>query len=140
MESQSKSKDRVRAVVGFIAGVQAVVGLALLFAGREVTAVALSAPAPEPLPSLLGAAYLGFAAMNWIARHNVLGGIYGRAVVAANQTHFVIGALTLAKPLLTWSATAPVMMIGVAYAVGALYFIRLSASTGLRPADSGERP
>ena len=49
------------------------------------------------LAQLLGAALLGFGAMNWIARGAALGGSYGKAVVAGNQTHLTIGALLLVK-------------------------------------------
>ncbi len=36
------------------------------------------------LGQLLGAAWLGVAALNWLSRSAVLGGIYGRPVVLAN--------------------------------------------------------
>jgi hypothetical protein len=51
----------------------------------------------QVLVQLLGAALLGFGAMNWIARGAALGGIYGRAVVMGNQTHLMIGALLLVR-------------------------------------------
>lgn len=71
-------------------------GVALLFAPVEVSAVVEQAPpTPSVFPQLLGAAFIGFAAANWIARHSVLGGIYGRAVVAGTQAFSFVGALTL---------------------------------------------
>jgi len=130
--SDSPSKGLVRTGVGAVGIVQAILGFALLFTGAEVTTAVFGVAVPEPFPSLLAAAFLGFAAMNWIARHNILGGIYGRAVVAANQTHFVIGALVLVKPLLTGMITAPRIVMAVFYFVGAGFFIRLLASPGLR--------
>ena len=72
-------------------------GAALLFAPDEVSGVILPTAGGDTLVQLLGAALLGFGAMNWIARGAALGGIYGRAVIAGNQTHFMIGALLLVK-------------------------------------------
>ena len=69
----------------------------LLFAPDEVGAVLVPPPGGGALVQLLGAALMGFGAMNWIARGAALGGIYGRAVVAGNQTHLMIGALLLVK-------------------------------------------
>lgn len=71
-------------------------GLALLFA-PEVVFPAAEAGAPLALAQLLGAALLGFAAADWTARHALLGGIYGRAVVAGNQVFAFVGALVLLK-------------------------------------------
>ena len=75
----------------------AIFGALLLFAPAEVSGVLLPVAGRHPLVQLLGAALLGFGAMNWIARGAALGGIYGRAVVVGNQTHLMIGALLLVK-------------------------------------------
>jgi hypothetical protein len=47
------------------------------------------------LIQLAGALYFGFAILNWTAKGTLLGGIYGRPIVFANFTHFVIGAIVL---------------------------------------------
>jgi hypothetical protein len=73
----------------------AAIGVLLLFAPAEVARMLILHTADGPLVQLLGAALLGFGAMNWIARASQLGGIYGKAVVAGNQTHLTIGALLL---------------------------------------------
>jgi hypothetical protein len=70
-------------------------GAMLLFAPEEVSRVLVPRASGGPLVQLLGAALLGFGATNWIARGAAFGGIYGRAVVAGNQTHLTIGALLL---------------------------------------------
>lgn len=73
------------------------------------------------LASLLGACLFGFASMNWIARHSLLGGIYGRAVVVGNQAHFFIGTLLLTRYL--YPATSPALwaLFGL-YLFGAVLF------------------
>lgn len=70
-------------------------GAVCLF-GPEETATALALPTESAMIlSLLGAAYLGMGGANWVARRSILGGIYGRAVIACNQIHFVVGAFAL---------------------------------------------
>ena len=49
------------------------------------------------LVQVLGAAYLGFAMLNWMARENLMGGVYSRPVAMGNFVHFVVSALALAK-------------------------------------------
>ena len=46
---------------------------------------------------LLGALYFAFAMVNWTAKGNLIGGIYGRTIAIGNLSHFVIGALALIK-------------------------------------------
>lgn len=46
-------------------------------------------------PQLFGAALLGSAATNWIARRATLGGIYGRAIVAGSQLFSLVALLVL---------------------------------------------
>lgn len=97
--------------------------LCLLFAPEE-TALVLFPEQHEDshiLASLLGACLFGFASMNWIARHSLLGGIYGRAVVVGNQAHFFIGTLLLTRYL--YPATSPALwaLFGL-YLFGAVLF------------------
>lgn len=113
----------------------AVLGAALLFAPDEVREVIMpSATGGAALLQVLGAALLGFGAMNWTARGSALGGIYGRAVVMANQTHLTIGALVLVKHGIdAGGQSAAYWAIAGLYALGAVLFIYLAFfSTGLR--------
>jgi hypothetical protein len=65
--------------------------------------------------------------MNWIARGSVLGGIYGRAVVAGNQTHLTIGTLALLQRALRGGGDHPVLLVvTAAYLVGAGLFAWLT--------------
>lgn len=72
-----------------------IAGAVLLFAPDEAAHVLMRGSTPPALMQLLGGALVGFGIANWTARGSALGGIYGRAVVAGNQAHFMIGALVL---------------------------------------------
>lgn len=98
-------------------------GAMLLFAPLETAGLLVADPGDPVLLQLLGATLLGWGAANWLARGAVLGGIYGRAVVAGNNTQFTIAALLLLKravtaggsPLALWGVTVP-------FVAGALFF------------------
>lgn len=110
-----------RAGVTSAAACLAIAGAALLFAPHEVAGL-IGVPGPDVLLQLFGAALLGLASMNHIARGSILGGIYGRAVVTADQVHFTIGALALCSHAVR-SPVEPVFWIAVAtYAAGAVFF------------------
>jgi len=46
---------------------------------------------------VIGALYFAFGMINWTARANLIGGIYGRPIAIGNVTHFVTAALALVK-------------------------------------------
>jgi hypothetical protein len=48
------------------------------------------------LMQLLGALYLGFGILNWMAKGSIIGGIYNKPIVIGNLMHFGVGALALA--------------------------------------------
>ena len=124
---------RVRAGVTVSALCQAALGALLLFAPLEVSSALMPTARADGFPQLLGAALIGFAAMNWIARGAALGGIYGRAVVIGNQTHFVVGALVLLnRGLDEGGNTSAYWVLAGLYALGAAFFVSLAFfSTGL---------
>ena len=99
-------------------------GLALLFAADEILPRHLPGypPAEFWFGQLLAAACLSLAVLNWMSRRTLLGGIYGRPVVAANATGYLIAAITLLKPTLAgdfrpagWLLTIPVTALAIAY-------------------------
>lgn len=99
-------------------------GLALLFAADEILPRHLPGYPPGEFwfGQLLAAACLALAVLNWMSRRTLLGGIYGRPVVAANATGYLIAAITLLKPTLAgefrpdgWLLTIPVTGLAVAY-------------------------
>jgi hypothetical protein len=123
-EMSSDTRNRyVRAGVASSALCAAAFGTLLLFAPQEVSEALTPGRGDSPLIPLLGAALLGFGAMNWIARGSILGGIYGRAVVAGNQTHLTIGGLLLAKQGVGIGATNPAFWVLTGlYVFGAAFF------------------
>lgn len=75
----------------------------------------------EIIVQLTGALYVGFAALNWMSKGSLLGGIYGRPVGVGNLLHFFAGALAMVKviPVIGAPAIAWVACVGyVLFAVG----------------------
>ena len=75
------------------------------------------------LGQLLGAAWLGVAALNWVGRFTMLGGIYGRPTVFANTALYFISALVMLRAAsrapssaTLWALAAPTVVLAVAYA------------------------
>lgn len=77
----------------------AVLGLLLTFDADGVLRYAGSRPLP--LTNLIvesaGALYLGFAILNWMAKDNLIGGIYSRPVALANLLQFFATAMSLIR-------------------------------------------
>lgn len=74
------------------------------------------------LVQTLGALYLGFAILNWMARSNLIGGIYSRPVALANFFSFAIGAVSLLKALASHYAAPEVVAMALFYSVFAICF------------------
>ncbi len=89
------------------ATVYAICGLALLFFSKETLGLNEAASPSRAIfiTQLFGAAMLGLAAMNWIARSSILGGIYGRAILVGNFYFAFISLLINSRALL--NAAAP---------------------------------
>lgn len=102
--------SRVNAIVLLLAGV------AMLFAPDIVLLRLVQGfpPAAFWLGQLLGAAWLGMAALSWLSRGAVLGGIYGRPVVMANATLHFISAMTLLRTGLIVLAI-PAALLAIVY-------------------------
>lgn len=108
------------------AAVLLVAGIALLFA-PDVLLPRLVPGYPEAalwLGQLLGAAWLGMAILNWSNRSTLLGGIYGRPVVAANLAVYLVSALVLFRTAgragfssVLWTLAAAAAVLAIAYAV-----------------------
>jgi hypothetical protein len=75
----------------------AALGVVSCFLPQEILQRAGATPDrfPVAVVQIAGALYFGFAMLNWSAKGMLLGGIYGRPIVVANLTHFVIGAIGL---------------------------------------------
>lgn len=87
-------------------------GVAASFLPDELLTL-LHGTAPGTLPlvvQLLGACYVALAMLNWMAREQLIGGIYSRPVAVANFTHFMIAGLALLK-WLPGSSGAPLLWL-----------------------------
>ena len=77
----------------------AIVGLPALFLPQEILNNIDGIPNGFIVSGIqiMGALYLGFALMNWMAKSVLIGGIYSRPLSMGNFFHFVVGAITLLK-------------------------------------------
>jgi hypothetical protein len=103
--------------------VLAALGLAATFMPEELLHVA-AVPAHPFLPlvvQLLGALYLSFAMLNWMAKDSAIGGIYNHPVLIGNVLHFTMGALALLKGLT--GVPSDRLALGVLAGVYALFAI-----------------
>lgn len=75
----------------------AAAGLGLTFAADDLLAALVPGfpPAAAWVGQVLGAAWFGVAALNWLQRRTVLGGIYGRPIVLTNVFLYGVGTLSL---------------------------------------------
>ena len=99
-------------------------GIAITFLPQEILAQFSAQPNQELTLTLqiLGAFYFAFGMVNWTARETLIGGIYGRPVLIGNVTHFVIGALTLIKHILSGGSEPLWLAAAVVYTSFAMQF------------------
>jgi hypothetical protein len=77
---------------------------------------------PIVLLNVLGMLYLSFGLLNWMARKNLIGGIYSRPVAIGNFTHFFGVSIILTKYTLDTSQVEVVAVGTAAYALFAVGF------------------
>ncbi|RZS93227.1 hypothetical protein EV197_1802 [Aquimarina brevivitae] len=90
-------------------------GLALTFLPQEI-AQNLNSNSDQVtrlLLQVLGALYLGFAMLNWMAKNNLIGGIYSKPLVVGNLAHYVISSFALVKVVHQFSGDVFSIMIGI---------------------------
>ena len=109
------------------AAMMAVLGLAMSFVPDELLRYAGAQPhaLTAVLVQVCGALYLGFAMMNWMAKDNLIGGIYSRPVAMGNFMHFVVAGLALVKTAFIAPALVPLWVAAAVYALFALSFGRV---------------
>lgn len=115
-----------------------ITGLAATFLPEELLGlldVTLNASLPILL-QLLGALWFAFAMVNWTAKGNAIGGIYGRPIALGNLTHFVVGGLALVKGVMNGAASAPLVVLGVVYVVFAVAFAMVFFGGPVPPRNS----
>lgn len=101
-----------------------VLGLLMLFDPDGVLVHAGSHPLPIPtlIVESAGALYLGFAMLNWMARDNLIGGIYSRPVALANLVQFFATAMSLLRAVTGGLHTIPLLSLAFVYIVFAVWF------------------
>ena len=93
----------------------------------------------QPIEILLvqadGALYLGFAVLNWMAKDNLIGGIYSRPVAVGNLLHFTVMTITLLKFIVAGQREPAVMLVCSAYLLFAIWFglIAFGSPVGKKP-------
>lgn len=105
----------------------AALGLAATFLPQEIVVYASGTASGTAVLAVqvLGALYVGFALLNWMAQGNLIGGIYSRPVAVGNLAHFLIAALALAKGWVSGLHAPEVATSAVIYAVFAVLFARV---------------
>ena len=113
-------------------------GVAASFLPDEIVHLAGSGANPllAGIIQLAGALYLGFAMADWMARENLIGGIYGRPLLIANVVHFTVGALALGKIVLRGGLPQPALLLPIVYAVFAVAFGFALFGSPVKPATA----
>ncbi|MBG7631063.1 MAG: hypothetical protein IZT56_11615 [Bacteroidetes bacterium] len=102
-----------------------IIGLSLSFIPIEITEyLNLDTNIISTLSfQLLGALYLGFSMMNWMAKGSIIGGIYNRPIAIGNFMHFGVGAFALVKLVSSIEMHQEIFIsLTVIYAIFALSF------------------
>ncbi len=68
------------------------------------------------LTQVVGALYVGFAELNWMARDNLIAGIYSRPVAIGNLMHFVVASIAMLKPVARTPELQILWPLALAYA------------------------
>ena len=103
------------------AGFMCALGLLTTFSPQSFLAHGAS-PSETLIVQAAGALYLGFAMTNWMAKDNLIGGIYSRPVAMGNLLHFFAVAMALVKVAATHQRTSAIATLTVVYAVFAIWF------------------
>ncbi len=115
---------KTKALMTLSALFMAILGLAATFLPQEI----LSYFGADPgglgvlVIQIAGALYLGFAMLNWMARGNLIGGVYSRPVAMGNFLHFAVVAITLVKALAGGMGTKDILAGAILYSVFVVWF------------------
>ncbi len=103
------------------AGFMFALGLITTFSPQSFLARPAS-PSETLIVQAAGALYLGFAMTNWMAKDNLIGGIYSRPVALGNLLHFFAVAMALLKISGTHQRTPTILVLTAIYTVFAVWF------------------
>lgn len=77
---------------------------------------------PTLLIQIIGALYLGFALMNWMAKTVLIGGIYSKPLCMGNFLHFTAAGLALIKGAFHNPGLNFIIIAAIAYSIFAILF------------------
>jgi len=115
---------KTEALMGSSAAFMVFLGVAASFLPQEI----LGSLGAQPVgPGVIavqaaGALYLGFGMLNWMARTNLIGGVYSRPVALGNFIQFAIVAVVLLKALLAGNVPPLLWAGAVVFAAFAAWF------------------
>jgi hypothetical protein len=130
-------KLHTKALMSSAALVMLAAGLVTTFAPQELLAHYGGAAAAVPVlvVQATGALFLGFAMLNWMAKDNLIGGIYSRPVAMGNFVHFFVLAAALVKAVAGGHTQTAILAATAVYVVFTVWF-GLVAFTSPLPKDA----
>ena len=111
-------------------------GVLFTFIPEEVAAYINLPVQAALLIQFLGAAYFGFAMLNWMAKGNLIGGIYSKPVALGNYAHFLVGVFAVGKIAIKSNGLNHLWIITIIYAIFALLFGYISFTNPLKKVTS----
>ncbi len=101
-----------------------VVGVAFTFLPEEIAHYAgLTATNFSSLFfQILGALYFAFALLNWMAKANLIGGIYSKPVAMGNFAHFFIAGIAITKSAFAHQTVIALWIGAIIYVIFAILF------------------
>lgn len=100
------------------------IGLPLLLGADVILPAVIPSTPPSAawLGQILAAALLALAALNWLSRSALLGGIYSRPVVSANGAFYFVASTSLVRaatrgqlPSAVWIVLVPLIVLAGVY-------------------------
>ena len=114
-----------------------IIGLGLTFLPQEIAEFFKARTNQTFILTLqiLGALYLGFGMMNWMAKNNLIGAIYNRPLVFGNLLHFLVSAFALIKIVGKYSENQfkVILTITILYSFFAVCFGYLLRTSPVKP-------
>ena len=110
-------------------------GITLTFMPDEIISSLNVTPNPISTLSLqlLGALYLGFTMLNWMAKESLIGGIYNKPIAVGNFMNFLVGAFALIKRISKIQIHIEfVISLTIAYTIFAILFAYVFRTTPSR--------
>jgi hypothetical protein len=77
------------------------------------------------LLQIIGALYLGFAILNWMAKDVLIGGIYSRPLALGNFLHFAVVSIVLLKAIAAGFRAPEILVATAIYSFIAIGFGRV---------------